>query len=535
MESRRGGEWIDALSRPRARGLLAVLIVGAAVLGARLASLPLLDPDEAKHAQAAREMLEAGRWIEPVLYGQPYHHKPSLLYVLIGACYRAVGVGELGARLVPALAGLLTLALVYVEASRRRVGDGWLAALLLAASSLFFAVARFTNFDGLFTLVTFAAVVALSRWVESEGRCGRALVAGALFTGLGVLVKGPAAAVLTGVPAALLGFGALRGTGSRYRWLAVLVFSAVVASWLLPAAWLHPQYVFDFLWVHNVQRYSVDADVFHPEPFWFFVPVLVVTLLPWSPLVPSAVAAGWRRSAADRFFVAYAAWVVLFFSLSNGKLATYVLPAYPPLALLVARHLNLAGAAAGARSGLIARTAGLLYLASPLAAWIVLAREEPGFEHLAAALLPVAAAGAWVLVSRHGRLAEERTAVIALAAATLATYLIALGVFGPSVGRLTSDRDLVAALRAVEAKPDVVLVHKVRPFSFLFYSDWPLLYKVPNDVYRAALTGPGRVWVLTKDSRLATFPSGDPPVALREIARNHRHVVLERLVDATTR
>jgi hypothetical protein len=173
-------------------------------------------------------------------------------------------------------------------------------------------------------------------------------------------------------------------------------------------------------------------------------------------------------------------------------------------------------------------TAALIFLLAAPAAYLVLRVEEPGFEHLAWALLPMGVAGAWVLGSRRSMLATERGAIMAMSCALVATYAAALVGFAPAVGRLTSDRDLVVAAAGCGPPPDAVVVHRVRPFSFLFYSGWPVVYKVTEDEYRAALTKPGRVLVLTKDSRLDSLPAIDPALQLREIARNHRHVLYER-------
>jgi 4-amino-4-deoxy-L-arabinose transferase-like glycosyltransferase len=512
--------------RARTIGLIVLLAVAAPLFLARLGNVPLLDPDEAKHAQIAREMLADGRWIEPMLNGQPYHHKPSLLYVLIGFCYRAFGVGEFAARAVPAAAGVFTLAMVFWEGSRRRIAQGWLAALLLSATSLFFAVARFTNFDGLLTCVTSAAAIAASRWVVNSARARRGWTLVAALAACAVLVKGPAGAVLLAVPLAMSGRAVLGHAPAANIGRAALIFAVVVGAWFVPATYLHPEYVADFLWVHNVQRFSVDADVFHPEPFWFFLPVLLVTLLPWSLLVPAALVAAWKRDPADRFLAMYAIWVVAFFSMSNGKLATYVLPAYPALAILVARWLD---ERPSRPAGLSCRGVAFAYLASPVVGYIVLRAEEPGFEGLAWTLVPVALVGSAVLVSRRGPLGRARDAIVAMCCATILTFVVALFGYAPLAAVFSSDQDLVAELSGRGPPPDVVVVHKVRPFSFLFYSGWPLVYKVPEDEYRAALTMPGRVWVLTKDSRLPTFPAVVPSLGLREIARNHRHVVLERI------
>jgi 4-amino-4-deoxy-L-arabinose transferase-like glycosyltransferase len=519
-------------------GILLVVAAALPLLLARIATLPLLDPDEAKHAQIAREMLQAGRWIEPLVYGQPYHHKPSLLYLLIGLCYRVVGVGELGARIVPAAAGLLAVVATYLAASRERTTDGLLAALLLLASPLFFAVARFTNFDGLLTLVSLAAILVAARWVDDPfgPAATRRLVAFAALAGLGVLVKGPAAAVLLVAPLVAVGFHALRATSVRTLAGAGIAFSLVVGAWLVPALLLHPGYVYDFLWVHNVQRYSVDADMFHPEPFWYFLPVLLVTLLPWSLLVPPAIVAGWKRGPGHRLLAVYAVWVIAFFSASSGKLATYVLPAFPALAVLVATWLGELDARGEPRArSWLTGAAALLYLVLPPAVYFVVRHEEPGFEWAAIGLVTLPLVGIAALWSRRPVLRTERGAVAVLAVGMLATYAVVLAWFSPVIGEFTSDRDLVAELRRRGPPPDRVVVHKVRPFSFLFYSGWPIVYKVSEDEYRAALTEPGRVYVLTKPSRRATLLPVDPPLALHEIAGNHRRMVLERVDSPSSR
>ncbi|RMF25335.1 MAG: phospholipid carrier-dependent glycosyltransferase, partial [Deltaproteobacteria bacterium] len=168
-------------------GLVGVAVAAAILVGAGLGSYSLWDPDESKHAEVAREMVETGNWIEPQIAYQPYHHKPSLLYLLIGSVYRRFGVGEWQARVVPAIAGWLTLLAVYWYASATSARRGVLAVVLLASSPMFLGVARFTNFDALVTLFTSAAVLWLAAWVDRGGR-GPVLPFYALV-GLGVLAK----------------------------------------------------------------------------------------------------------------------------------------------------------------------------------------------------------------------------------------------------------------------------------------------------------------------------------------------------------
>jgi hypothetical protein len=207
-----------------------------------------------------------------------------------------------------------------------------------------------------------------------------------------------------------------------------------------------------------------------------------------------------------------------------------VLPAYPVLAVLVALRLGEATEAGVPQErSWRTRAAAALFVVVPIVAFFVVRHEEPGFESATLGLVLLSAVGLWVLASGAEILRTERNAVVALALGMLATYAIVLAWFTPIIGAFTSDRDLVAELRSAALPPDRVVVHKVRPFSFLFYSGWPIVYKVPEDEYRAALLGPGRVYVLTKPSRLETLMKTDPPLELRKIAGNHRRVVFERV------
>ncbi|RMD81951.1 MAG: glycosyltransferase family 39 protein [Candidatus Dadabacteria bacterium] len=515
----------DGPSRKQRRRVLAGLAVAACailVVGLRLGGHALLDPDESKHAEVAREMLVTGNWIEPQIAFQPYHHKPSLLYWLIAGCYRAFGVNEWSARLVPAAACCLTLLAVYWYASARVIGEGLLAVLLLGCSPMFLEVGRFTNFDALVTLWTATAALYLAWWLE-RGKEGPILPFYALI-GLGVLAKGPMAAAITLVPLAVpLGTGDLR-LGELRLGRGAAVLAAVVSSWAAPVALGAPRYLIDFLWVHNVQRYLVPKAAFHPQPVYFFVPVLLAALLPWSVLLPWVIEWSWRERGASRWLAAYACWVVIFFSLSSGKLATYVLPAFPAFAVLTARWLFAeAPARRGARfpRALLLIAAGLLVLA-PLAGGLALAREAAQLARYSLLLLPAAATGAWALSS--GRRWETRRFVTVLSGGLLASLVLLHAAGGGVASYLSSDADLAAVARRI-GRPDRVVAFGVRPYSFLFYTRWPLVYQVGDDEYRRALRAPGRTLVLTKDKRLERLAQIAGPIEFEEIARNHRHLL----------
>jgi 4-amino-4-deoxy-L-arabinose transferase-like glycosyltransferase len=509
----------------RAGAIATTAALGALLLGTNLGGYPLLDPDEAKHAEVAREMLVAGHWIEPTVNFQPYHHKPSVFYLLIGAGYRLLGVSELGARCVPALAALLVLLLVCHHGARRSPAEGLLAAFLLAACGFFVGVGRFTNFDAPLTLFLTAAVLAVARLIEDPGARTNAYVFFACAA-LAVLIKGPAALILTGIPVALALWRGELDPKARELARGTALAAAIVAAWLVTALITAPEYVAGFLWVHNVQRYlaPASADVFHPQPFWFYAPVIAGALLPWSPLLPATVGRALFGRGAERFLADYAVVVVLFFTLSSGKLATYVLPAFPALALLVARGLAQ-NAPADRLSGRGAASVGAAACALlAVVAYVSLRREAPGLEWMAALAAPVSLAGGAVVAA--GRKMSTLRAVLVCAAGMTATVFLIATVGAAHIGRYTSDRDLASAALA-RGRPHRVIAYRVRPFSFQFYTEWPLLYRVPLDEVRQALYAPGSALVLTEERWAHHLEDAAPGIELREIARNPRHALYE--------
>ena len=504
------------------------MLAAAVVVGANLGGHALWDPDEAKHAEIAREMLVNERWIEPTSNHEPYHDKPSLIYLLVGLCYRALGLVEVAARLVPAGAGWLTIVLVYVWSARRRVEEGLLAATLLASSAFFVYVTRFLNFDALLTCVSMLSILALARAVECKGRA-RGLVYGFYaFTALAVLVKGPIAVVLAGAP---LLMSLRRGDMTLAevqpaRGLAL--FMTIVALWMVPALLVAPDYVADFLWIHNVQRVLAPtaADAFHPEPWWYFFPVLAATLLPWSPLLPQVAQASLAVGGGDRVLRDYAVTVLVFFSLSSGKLATYVLPAYPALAILTARYLSEAGRS-GEPSGRRAAVAGAVLLGGlPLVYVVVAWREAPDLAKHVLAFLPPAVVALAVLGPLRRRMPAARS-IVAASATAMTVTIVALHLWTtPALDPHMSDRDL--ALHAQRSGSAArVVAYRVRPFSFLFYTGWPVTYHADDEERRRTLYAQGRVLVLSEERWAYHLEEIAAGVWLREIARNRRHVLYE--------
>ena len=339
----------DRDRRQRIGILLTVLLVSGTLFFFRLGTPGLFDADEPAYAQAAREMLEAGDWITPHFNGLPRFDKPILYYWLITLSYRVFGVTEFAARFWSALAAV-ALVLLIVWGARRWFGapaDLW-AGLALTTNLLTALLARAAVTDMLLTLfVTLAILAGLEALRESTVEAGWATIAW-MAMGLAVLVKGPVGLVIPGVAlgGSLYFFRELRGLSRLFRWQGLLLFAAIALPWyvlvLAANGWA---FVEGFVIKHHVSRFTGVISS-HAGPLWFYLPVALVGFFPWSGFLPRAL---WQagtvarrrhaREPGDRLLVVCACWaggVFVFFSLAGTKLPSYLFPAFPALALLIA-------------------------------------------------------------------------------------------------------------------------------------------------------------------------------------------------------
>ena len=330
-----------AAAPPSWRALGLLLVLPALVLYPCL-SFPLFDPDEGRYAEIPREMLARGDWVVPHLQGEPYLDKPPLFYWLVMVSFRAFGAHDWAARLVPALAVHGTILLTYLF-GRRALGDraAFCGAALLGLAPAFGGMGRLLILDGLLTFWVTLTLFALFEALRGERlRPGWWLLAAAAC-GLGVLTKGPVALLLAAVP--VWAHRRLTGCAWRVGWWPLAAVAAVVLAvvmpWYVAVCLRMPDFARYFLWQHNVVRFLAPFD--HLEPFWYYTPVLLLGLLPGTLLLPAFArfllsgdeADASRRPPEFGFVLLAGGWCVLFFSLSGCKLATYILPAFPPLTL----------------------------------------------------------------------------------------------------------------------------------------------------------------------------------------------------------
>ncbi|HEY0319953.1 MAG TPA: glycosyltransferase family 39 protein [Pyrinomonadaceae bacterium] len=382
-----------------------------------LGNFPFVGPDEPRYAEVAREMLTRGDMVTPTLGGHPWFEKPALPYWIMVAGYRLFGAGESSARLGFALMGLLTGWVVYWIGSRTesacadKEGIRWLAlasGVAAASSAGLVLFSHGVNFDIPLTLTT---TIALGCFfvseLEGERRRRIWLLAG-FYGGMG------AALLAKGLIGFIITFGVVttyyilrRAWPGREIFLSVLwgvpLALLVSAVWYVPVIARHGwTFIDQFFIQHHFARYTSNK-FHHPQPFYFYIPVMVMMALPWTPYLMEALVEArhwtWRSPDALSKWRAFAfAWLImpiLFFSASGSKLPGYILPALPGAMMLVGERLarRLRGEG-GIRS---MRAAGVLVTSLALAV-VIYVRHE-GYTILACAVVGAVLLGAGGLIA----------------------------------------------------------------------------------------------------------------------------------------
>jgi 4-amino-4-deoxy-L-arabinose transferase-like glycosyltransferase len=335
---------------PRARwtylGLAAfVLVMWFATLPLR----PLFNPDEGRYAEIPREMLASGEWIIPHLNGLAYIEKPPLQYWATALAMRVFGHDEFAARFYTALCAFGTLVMVWLAARRpQSSAAAWQAAAVLASMLLFLVLGQLLTLDMSLTFYLTSSLVGflMAQPVPGEAVSRRTerrwILLAWVAAALGVLTKGLVAAA---IPAAVLVlYSFYSGDFLPWRRLHIArglpLFLVITVPWHWVAAHRLPDFV-QFFFVHeHVSRYLTPSA--HREAaWWYFAAVFMAGSIPWTLSALRVVSVGWRRALPGQFDRALFLWLWIvfiggFFSLSDSKLAPYILPAMPALALLIA-------------------------------------------------------------------------------------------------------------------------------------------------------------------------------------------------------
>jgi 4-amino-4-deoxy-L-arabinose transferase-like glycosyltransferase len=420
--------------------------------------------DEPRYAQVAREMLQRHNWVTPFLYGQPWLEKPVLYYWQAMVAYKIFGVSDWVARLPSALDATAMVVAIYLFFRQFRRGFQLDAALITASTAGIIGLSRSASTDMPLTATFTVALVAWLAWYEGGRR--RWLLVFYFFLALAALAKGPVAVVLAGIIILLfaVAWRNLSLIAQTLWWPGVLLFLAGALPWYIEVQFENPTFFRSFILQQNFARFSSNL-YHHLQPWWYFVPVLLLAVIPWTSLVVAAFAGAvsrWKREPdvedktipADSFFLTWITVVLVFFSASQSKLPAYVLPAVPACAMLLADYLQRVSTA-----GKRPRTAWLVLHAAVaagvmgpalLVAYIALGQRATG-QALTIAIGVSAAMFIAILITL------ARRGVRVLRFVTLVPVILGVGFIlqrgGTYLDRTQSARPVAQELASMETRP----------------------------------------------------------------------------------
>jgi 4-amino-4-deoxy-L-arabinose transferase-like glycosyltransferase len=399
-EKRASSGWLRRLwNHPEAvapRELILLVLVSGFLLLYGLApafggdQLGLVGADEPRYAQVAREMLEAhsaachavnakvfpkslrpadlrasyhcltGGTVTPILYGQPWLEKPALYYWRAIGFFKEFGVSDWSARLPSSSGAFVLIVLIFLHMRRFRPGGHLEAALITTSCVAIISFARGASTDMQLAAPFCIGMLGWYAWYETGKKFW--LFDLYFFGAAATLAKGPVAPFLA--LSIILLFAGLRREWSLLRrtiWLpGIALYLAMVLPWYIAVQRHNPTFFRVFFKEHNLERFATNRYQHH-QPFWYYVIVLVIGLMPWTVIAIRALIdsievsiAEWKvrhnpqrylghtraGDAFPEFLVLWVLFPIVFFSFSGSKLPGYILPSIPPLTILAADYLN---------------------------------------------------------------------------------------------------------------------------------------------------------------------------------------------------
>jgi 4-amino-4-deoxy-L-arabinose transferase-like glycosyltransferase len=332
--------------------------------------LGLVGADEPRYAQIAHEMLvrfdsahslsdRLSACVTPYLYGHPWLEKPALYYWRAMFTFQDFGVHDWSARLPSTSFAFVMAALIYLHMRRFRRGGHLDAALITVACAGIIGFARGASTDMQMAAPLAIGLLGWYAWYETGSKFW--LFDIYFFTGVATLAKGPVAPLLAFLIIAAFAFlrREWRIIGRSFWWPGVVLYFAMVLPWFIAVQIQNPTFFREFFLEHNLERFATDRYQ-HVQPFWYYLVVVVLAMMPWTVIAVRALVDGIQTSVAEwrlrrlnprrrvpnrpgdafpEFLVLWALIPIVFFSLSRSKLPGYILPSIPPLAILTGDFL----------------------------------------------------------------------------------------------------------------------------------------------------------------------------------------------------
>ncbi len=327
-------------------GVLAALLC-VYVYFSGLGDYGFIDPDEGRYSEIPREMIESGDFITPRLNYVKYFEKPIMHYWLTALSFMAFGQNEFAGRFTPVTLGLLGCVITFLLALRvtKDFRAAVFSGLILASSVLWFGISRLNITDMTLTFFFTGSLYFFRLWADNTERKFW-LIMFYVFMAFAVMSKGLIGVVIPGGIAVI--YSLLTGQGKKilsriFLPSAIVIFFIVNAVWFVPVCRANSDF-FDFFFIReHFLRYTTTIHD-RWQPFWFFGPVLLAGLVPWTGLLLDVFRAifGKCRLIDKKDGVLLGLWFLMpfvFFSMSSSKLVTYILPCLPPIAVLAGGSL----------------------------------------------------------------------------------------------------------------------------------------------------------------------------------------------------
>jgi 4-amino-4-deoxy-L-arabinose transferase-like glycosyltransferase len=313
-----------------------------------LGNRPFASPDEGRYVEIPREMVATQDYVTPRLNGVKYFEKPPFFYWFQAANIHLFGIYEWSMRLSSVAFALIGCLGTFAFGRRFFSKEaGIAAALILATSPLYYALSRLIILDMTMTTLVTISLFCFLWTVHTPAGYQRRLWAWGFyaFSALAVLTKGIMAPGISG-PVILiwaLGTGRWKDLWPAYIPSGALIFFAIAAPWHILASLENPEFAYKYFIVEHFLRYTTSVHL-RTKPFYFFIPVILLGLFPWVSLLWGAIQDALKapKTSEQRgviyFLLIWAVFTFGFFSISNSKLVPYILPCFPPLAIILGAY-----------------------------------------------------------------------------------------------------------------------------------------------------------------------------------------------------
>ncbi|MBL9029879.1 MAG: phospholipid carrier-dependent glycosyltransferase [Caedimonas sp.] len=328
------------------RELSGLILFLTLLFGFMLGYRPLSVPDEGRYAEIPREMVVRGDYLTPRLNGVKYFEKPPLMYWMEAGMIKVFGLSEGVLRLLPAFLGILGCIWIFLVArllSGRE--EAWSSAIILATCALYYTHTRLLILDlGVTVFLSLALFCFLLATQATSRKSQNGWLAGFYIgSALAVLTKGIIGVVIPGMILLLWTIPWKRWSYLKlaFKPWGILLFFIISAPWHILVSLKNPEFPhFYFIHEHFTRFTTTEHGRF--KPWWFFLPILAAGLFPWISFLPQAIHRGSKKLSKEvfQFIGVWVGFVFIFFSVSNSKLIPYILPVFPPLALLMGVYIG---------------------------------------------------------------------------------------------------------------------------------------------------------------------------------------------------